>query len=299
MSNIPKLIKDILNSQPIVIPVFNEIALRLQQKVREETYEIHEIVDLIHEDQALASAMLRYANSTYNSSTIPITTIKNAAIRLGSQQIVNLAFTASMATTRSNNQNINIYMTKLWRHCHDVAMGSAALALKIGRERNIPDLDPDEVYLAGLLHDIGKLYLLKVIDRLITTDMLHPGNDIINEILDELNIEQGLRVMNNYNLPNIYSNAIERLCADDWQCGLNDHLVAAVRLSCKAYHSIDQGIEWPNLADDSAVVNDIKAEMDLLEIEDLRHLCSVIGIIDNGGGRIMAPGEAVSAQPIC
>jgi hypothetical protein len=297
MSNIPKLIKDILNSQPIVIPVFNKVALLLQQKMREQAYEINEIVDLIHEDQALASEMLRYANSTYNSSHIPITTIRNAVIRLGSQQIVNLAFAASMATTRSANQNINTYMTNLWQHCHAVAKASAFFALKIGRDKNIPDLDPDEVYLAGLLHDIGKLYLLKVIDRLITNDILNPGNDIIGEILDELNIEQGLRVMHDLNVPDIYSNAIVRLGVDDWQCGSNDYLVAAVRLSCKVYRSMEQGIEFAGLADDSAVVDDIKTEMDLLEIDDIRCLYSLIGTIDDGVYRTMAPGAPPSAIP--
>lgn len=285
MSKIPKLVKDLMSSQPIVIPVFHKIALQLHQKMKEQTYEINDIVALIHEDQALASEMLRYANSVYNSGKTPITTIRNAVIRLGSQQIVNLAFAASMATTRSNNQNINTYMTNLWRHCHAVANASAYLALKIRHDKNMPELNPDEVYLAGLLHDIGKLYLLKVIDRLITTDMLRPGNAIIDEILDELNIAQGVRVMGNLNLPDIYVNTIERLCVDDWQCGSNDYLVAAVRLSSKVHESLVQGIL---LAD--AAVNDFKAEMELLEIDDSGYLCSLIGGIDNGGCLATAPG---------
>ncbi|WP_223923058.1 HDOD domain-containing protein [Geobacter sp. AOG2] len=290
MSNIPKLVKDILSSQPVVIPVFNRIALQLHQKMKEQTYEINDIVDLIHEDQALASEMLRYANSAYNSGKMPITTIRNAVIRLGSQQIVNLAFAASLATTRSNNQNINTYMTNLWRHCYAVANASAALAFKIRHDKNMPELDPDEVYLAGLLHDIGKLYLLKVIDWLITTDMLRPGNAIIDEMLDELNIEQGLRVMASLNLPDIYANAIERLCIDDWQCGSNDYLVAAVRLSSKVHESMERGILSADAADDSAAVNDFKAEMELLEVDDSGYLCSLIGGIDDGGYLETAPG---------
>src|SRR5689334_10701924 len=97
----------LLLSQPIDIPVFHEVAIRLQQMMIDQSYRIEEAIKLVHEDTALATEMLRHANTTYNSGTMPITTIKDAIIRLGSQQIVNLAFTASMANTKSDNPIIN------------------------------------------------------------------------------------------------------------------------------------------------------------------------------------------------
>ena len=162
----------LLCTQPIDIPVFHEVALRLQQMMNDNSYRIEDAIILVHQDTALASEMLRHANTTYNSGTLPITTIKNAIVRLGSQQIVNLAFTASMANCKSDNPLIRIHLKKLWQHCHAVAISSSCLAVQVKHNNDTLELDSDEVYLAGLLHDIGKLYLLKSIDKLIKAGIL-------------------------------------------------------------------------------------------------------------------------------
>jgi len=267
-SAIPTLTKNIITSQPVVIPVFHEVAVRLLHMMNSSFYEIEEVITLVQKDPALASEMLRHANSAFYSGKVPITTIKDAIIRLGSQQIVNLAFTASMSTSRSNNPAISAYMKKLWLHCCAVAKTSSCLALKIGSEKGIPDLNHDEVYLAGLLHDIGKLYLLKVIDRLMVSDIIHPGTSLIEEILDELNIQQGIKVMKHYNMPEIYSDLLDRLVKEQWQSGSNDYFVAAVRLADKMHSRGEDGIAGAELVE----VDDICDEMSFLGVEDVSYL---------------------------
>jgi HD-like signal output (HDOD) protein len=231
----------------------------------------------VHEDPALASQMLKHANSTYYSGKTQITTIKNAIIRLGSQQIVNLAFSASISNTKSNNPTINTHMNKLWHHCHAVAKTSAYLALKASHDKKIPELNHDEAYLAGLLHDIGKLYLLKVVDNLITTDVIHPDNSLIVEIMDELNIKQGIKVMKHYNIPEIYINMLDRLFDVNWKCGSNDYFVATVRLADKMHYYIEHGIDITDNIDASDVVD----EMLLLDVYDVPFVYNLVrAIID-------------------
>ncbi|MGD0585518.1 MAG: HDOD domain-containing protein [Oryzomonas sp.] len=274
---IPQLTKNIITSQPIVIPVFHEVAIKLLRMMNDNFYSIEEVIILVHEDPALASQMLRHANSTYYSGKIQITTIKDAIIRLGSQQIVNLAFSASMSNTKSNNPIINSHLNKLWHHCHAVAKTSAYLALKTSRDKKIPELNHDEVYLAGLLHDIGKLYLLKVVDNLITNDVMHPNNSLIDELLDELNIEQGIKVMKHYNIPEIYSNMLSRLFDINWKCGSNDYFVATVRLADKMHYYIEHGIDIA----DSNNTSDVVDEMLFLDVYDLPFVYNLIKAIIN------------------
>lgn len=258
-----QIIHNLLLSQPHDIPVFHEVALRLQQMMNDCSYKIEEAIILVHQDTALASEMLRYANSTYSSGKTPITTIKNAIVRLGSQQIVNLAFTASMASSKSDNPLINGYLKRLWQHCHAVAVSSSWLSVQLKHENELLNIDADEVYLAGLLHGIGKLYLLKSLDNLIASGVVPADENIINNALEELNIQQGVRVMQHWNIPEVYRNSIERHRTDNWISETNNHLVASVRLSCKIHHCIMHGIE---VTDASNLVND---ELQFLDIDDV------------------------------
>lgn len=269
-------IQKLLVSQHIDIPVFHEVALQLQKMMTDHSYRIEDAIILVHQDTALASEMLRYANTSYNSGKSPITTIKSAIVRLGSQQIVNLAFTASMANSTSDNPLINTHLKKLWHHCHAVAISSSCLAVQIKHDNNSLEIDPDEVYLAGLFHDIGKLYLLKSMDKLINAGKLHSDSSIITDIIERLNIQQGAKVLLHLNIPDIYIDSVERLITDNWKCGTNDHLVSAVRLSCKIHQCVEQGV---SATETNEIFKLVKEELSLLNIDDVDSVYNMIKAI--------------------
>jgi HD-like signal output (HDOD) protein len=75
-----RIIQELLLLQPIDIPVFHEVALRLQQMMTDHSYRTEDAIKLVNEDAALAAEMLRQANTAYNSGKTPITTIKNDAL---------------------------------------------------------------------------------------------------------------------------------------------------------------------------------------------------------------------------
>lgn len=270
-------ILNLLLFQPINIPVFHVVALRLLQMMNGHSYKIEEVIKLVNEDTALAAEMLKQANTSYNSGKAPITTIKNAIVRLGSQQVVNLAFSASMANNKSSNPIINKYLKSLWHHSHTVAITSAWLTLQIGHN-NIIEVNADEAYLAGLLHTIGKLYLLKSIDSLFESGKLQIEPYFIDDIIKEHNIQQGLRVMKHLNLPEIYSNSIARQFDVGWKCGTNDYLVAAVRLSCKIHKFLEQGMV---LTQTSEAFDQVKDELSLLKLNDVAYVSDFVTMISD------------------
>ena len=267
------IIQKLILSQPVNIPVFHEVALRLLQMMNGNSYRIEEAIKLVNEDTALASEMLRHANTTYNSGTTPITTIKNAIVRLGSQQVVNLAFTASMATNISDNPIINAQLKRLWKHSHAVAITSAWLAVQTSHNNPALDINADEVYLAGLFHDIGKLYLLKSMDNLIKLGILKDDDELIAEMLEGFSLQLGIKVMQHLHIPEIYSDSVERHITDNWQCGTNDHLVAAVRLSCKIHECVQQGVELTKTSD---INNQVNEELSLLGIGDISYVYDLV-----------------------
>jgi hypothetical protein len=180
-----------------------------------------------------------------------------------------------MSNSKSDNPVINTLMNNLWYHCHAVAKISAYLALKISHDKKLPELNYDEVFLAGLLHDIGKFYLLKVIDKLITSDVIQPDNNLIANIIDELNIEQGIKIMKHYNMPEMYSNLLNRLYINDWICGSNDYFVATVRLADKMHYYIVNDIDITNSID----THNISNELSFLDLNDVSYHYDFVKII--------------------
>jgi len=191
-----------LCTQPIELPVFNPVALDLLHMMNEPYTDIFDIVRTINEDQALAAQVLRMANSPSYMGRNKCETIKSAAIRLGARQITNLAMAASHASLHASESPIvNDVMQDLWLHSHACALGCRSVALNTGQQ-NLSD----QAYMAGLLHDIGKLYLLKALERIIQNRELSIvlERELLLNIFSEMHVEFGCRLMDHWNLPEIY-----------------------------------------------------------------------------------------------
>jgi putative nucleotidyltransferase with HDIG domain len=199
-------IRRLLISQPIELPVFHPIAIKLQHLIETPDFTMAEIIALATEDPSLAGQILKMANSTIYMGRVRTETIKDAVIRLGSQQVANLAMAASQAALhKSENVVINGFMQSLWMHSHACAAGSRNLA----RSAGFPQY-ADQAYLAGLLHDVGKLYLLKALERLNNAGVAKAAleKELLLEIFDEYHVEQGCRLMQHWNMPKIYFNVV-------------------------------------------------------------------------------------------
>jgi len=164
--------------------------------------DIDAIVGTINEDQGLSAQVLKMANSAAFTGLKRSETIKESAIRLGTRQITNLAMAASQSALHtSDNPVVNDVMQDLWLHSHACALGCQSLAMRTGH----PDL-ADQAYMAGLLHDIGKLYILKALER-ISQDKesgIVLERELILGAFSELHVELGCRLMDHWNIPPVY-----------------------------------------------------------------------------------------------
>ena len=117
---------------------------------------ISEVVSL---DQALAGRALRAANSAASAASSPITTVRDAVVRLGRSTMLTLALGTQV---RRNLQQavpeFGLAANVLWRH--SVATALVAESLATACTVRIPP----ESYAASLLHDIGKLVLARFLN---------------------------------------------------------------------------------------------------------------------------------------
>jgi len=223
-------IRRLLSNQPIDLPVFHPIAVRLQQLLQRPDFSMAQVVVLANEDQSLAGQILKMANSTAYIGRVRTETIKDAVIRLGARQVASLAMAASQAGLHmSKNPVINGFMQSLWLHSHACAMGSRWLARSAGYPQYA-----EQAYMAGLLHDVGKLYLLKALERLNESGVAQAAleEDLLLEIFDELHVEQGCRLMEHWNMPRVYYNVVANHHDDNFDT--SDTVLTVVRLVNKS-----------------------------------------------------------------
>lgn len=184
------------------LPVFNDVAIRIMKMAQHENFDIKEMGQLIHQDQVLVAEVLKAANSPFFRGLSKIATIKDAVVRLGSRQVSDLVLMASERSKYSaQNARLSRLLNKLWKHAVACAIGSQWLA----REMNYHEKD-SEAFIGGLLHDIGKLFLLRVLDTMQSDKetVLKISDDLTSELLDSFHPEQGFKLLNQWSIPDLY-----------------------------------------------------------------------------------------------
>jgi len=185
------------------LPVYPAIATRVQALAASGTGTSDQFEELLARDPAIASQVLRVANSAFYAGLSSVATIRAAVMRLGLDQLVSLAVVcAQKGQFTGQDPQIQSLMSQLWQHSVAVAFGSRWLAERSGY-RSLAG----ECFMAGLFHDIGKLLILKVLDDLRRrgewTHELPPS--LVQELLTSLHAEQGARLIQQWNLSPLYA----------------------------------------------------------------------------------------------
>ncbi|MBJ6802352.1 HDOD domain-containing protein [Geomonas propionica] len=197
------IVKEQLESETLNLPVFHPIAIKLQGILAGKDFTIDQVVALIIKDQALTSQILRLANSAFFSGLAKVTTITDAVVRLGAREIASVAMLAS----QQNNYNsfthpeLKSHSQVLWKHAIGCAIGTRWLCEKTGYKQLA-----QEGFIAGLLHDIGSLLILKVLEGILNSDSEQKGvsRELTAEIIAAMHTESGYQLMQKWNLPEIY-----------------------------------------------------------------------------------------------
>jgi HD-like signal output (HDOD) protein len=267
-NTLPETLRNILSSQAVELPVFHPVALKLQRMLSNNDFAVHEVMQVACEDQSLTSQILKMANSPLYMGRTKVATIKEAVTRLGAQQLINIAIAASQASAHaSDNPALHAYMDELWIHSHGSALGARWLAHSCGL-RGIAD----EIYLAALLHDVGKLYLLKSIEHLVKTGVISslPDNDLMMEIFTVMHVEQGYRLLQHWNFPAMYCDVVRDHHLEEMDPV--NKMLAIVRFVNLACHKSGLGLKKePDLALETTLEAELLGidEQQIAELESL------------------------------
>ncbi|MCC6966214.1 MAG: HDOD domain-containing protein [Nitrospira sp.] len=130
------------------LPTLPHVVQKLASMIGRPNVSAEEIGTLIEKDQVLSAKVLRLANSPFYGFPSRIASVAHAVVVLGLSVVKGLTLCATAFDMMKNAG-----MNDLWRHSLGVAMTAHILGAKAGMK------NPEEVFVGGLLHDIGKVVL--------------------------------------------------------------------------------------------------------------------------------------------
>ena len=146
-----------LSSGQVSLPSFPDVAVRLQEVLNDRSVTTDDVVRILGSDPSLAARLLRVANSAaFNTSDRRAEDLKTAVLRLGFDLVrsATIAFAFSQLKHSKDFQGLEAELEAMWDRSTLVAAISQLIA------RRTPGVNPDEATLAGLLHGVGRLYIL-------------------------------------------------------------------------------------------------------------------------------------------
>ena len=192
---------DWIQSGTLKLPVYSPMTMKIHG-MDDYEIEIKSLERMILDDQVLAVEVLRTANSPFYGSVTPITTIRNAITRLGMQKIKRIIILVSERVRyRSWFPDLNNMLIHLWMHVSITALSAQWLSQRLyltGMQ--------EICFLGGLLHDIGKLAILRTIDEMRKTKSIK--NAISSEALQEFIVTNhcriGYEILKRWDIPDVY-----------------------------------------------------------------------------------------------
>jgi HD-like signal output (HDOD) protein len=146
-----------LSTGAIELPSFPDVALRVQKVLSNENVSVDRIVRVIGAEPMIATRVLTMANSVaMNPQGKPVTDLRAGVLRLGLDALRSAVIGFAVAQLRRANvfKGIERHLNALWHHSVLVAALSLSIARRSGK------VNPDTAMLTGLVHGVGKLYIL-------------------------------------------------------------------------------------------------------------------------------------------
>lgn len=189
-----KALSEELTSGELDLPAFPEGALRVRKALENPDVSIEQIARLAAAEPILAARLMKIANSALLSGRAGdgVKDIRTAVNRLGFNMVRNTAVAIAMSQTMGGGSGpeLNSRLGALWQH--SVRVGAIAYVIaRISR-----GINPDEAMLAGLLHDIGELYILQRVEKY---PALFGQSETCNQIVGEWHTGVGSAILAGWN----------------------------------------------------------------------------------------------------
>ncbi|MCX7678944.1 MAG: HDOD domain-containing protein [Spirochaetes bacterium] len=151
MKSVVEKVKESIDKMPSLSPVIhkvNEVANNIRSSAQDLT-------DVIQFDPVLTAKVIRMVNSAYFGLPQEVKSLKQAVVMLGINTIKNVALTSAFLGKAYLKGSTVLDGEDFWKHSLGVAVASKMIARRLGVEEKFLE----EYFIAGLIHDIGKILI--------------------------------------------------------------------------------------------------------------------------------------------
>jgi HD-like signal output (HDOD) protein len=138
------------------LPCFPDVVIRIRKALNNPETQISHTVRIVGTEPLLAARLLQTANSVvFNQSGKPVTDLRTAVARLGTRLVQSsaMAFAVQQLRAAPVLKSVSDRLKELWEE----SICTATLCQLIARRTSV---NTDEAFLTGLLHGIGRLYIV-------------------------------------------------------------------------------------------------------------------------------------------
>jgi len=189
------------------LPPMPAVITRVMEMTNDPNCGVQELQKVISMDEVLSSKVLRLVNSARYGFPKRITTLSHAVILLGFETIRNLAVgVAAVRLVLRHGTSSPVNRQRFWEHSLETGLAASALAKHLRKDL----IMREEMFLTGLLHDLGILFLSQnfpaeyraVVERSECLESVYPAE---RELLGITHTEVGARMVEHWNLPPVFA----------------------------------------------------------------------------------------------
>ena len=145
-----------LSGGTVNLPSFPSVVIRIREALADPDAKLNQLVKIIGSEPRLAARLMQAANSVaFNPGGKPVTELRAAITRLGHRPVQSsaMAFAVRQMRLAPALRSIAEPLNALWQE----SIAVASICQVVARRTKI---SPDEAFLTGLLHGIGRLYIM-------------------------------------------------------------------------------------------------------------------------------------------
>lgn len=140
------------------MPTFSPILGKVEQLSREMNTSPRDLIKVVMLDPVLTGKVIKLVNSSFYGLGQQVRSLSQAVLLLGINTVKNLAIsTAMISTLFTRGKGPPLNPEAFWKHC----IGTAVCCKFLARALRIPQDDQETFFVAGLIHDIGKILFIK------------------------------------------------------------------------------------------------------------------------------------------
>jgi len=185
------------------LPMLPHVALKVIRLTSDTNANMQDLAKVILTDQTIVTKIIQISNSPVYAGTVEIKNINQALVRLGQTEIKNMMLAISLQTKIFKSKMYGNLAKKLWERSVGVAFASRVIAGQL-------KADKDEAFLCGLMHNLGKMITVTVIEnaqRKMETDF-KPSRLLVLRILKQFHKDVGELTIDKWSLPATVANTI-------------------------------------------------------------------------------------------